>query len=92
MQFYQFTVLPFGLATAYYIFTKVLRPVVKFWRGKGVKIVVYLDDGVGSVKGRAGAEAASSLVKCTLAQAGFVAHPEKCHWEPSQSVKWLGFM
>ena len=40
-QFYVFTVLPFGLATACYIFTKVLRPLVKFWRAKGMKVVIY---------------------------------------------------
>ena len=28
-QFYMFTVLPFGLATACYIFTKLMRPLVK---------------------------------------------------------------
>ena len=30
-QFYMFTVLPFGLATACYAFTKLLRPLVKYW-------------------------------------------------------------
>ena len=62
-QFYVFTVLPFDLATACYTFTKVLRPLVKFWRGKGAKIVLYLDDGIGAAKGRAGAEAASNFVR-----------------------------
>ena len=31
--FYVFTVLPFGLATACYIFTKLLRPLVRYWPG-----------------------------------------------------------
>ena len=30
-QFYMFTVLPFGLVTACYAFTKILRPLVKHW-------------------------------------------------------------
>ena len=30
--FYVFTVLPFGLSTAPYIFTKLLKPVEKHWR------------------------------------------------------------
>ena len=64
---------------------------MKLWHGKGIKIVVYLDNGIGAAKGIADAEAASSLVKGTLAQVDLVAHPKKCHWEPSQMVKWLGF-
>ena len=35
LQFLQFNVLPFGLSTAPYIFTKLLRPLVKLWRGQG---------------------------------------------------------
>ena len=89
--FFVFTVLPFGLATACYIFTKVLRPLVKLWRGKGVKIVVYLDDGIGAGKGHIGAMEASAYVRNTLRKSGFVDHPEKCKWNPSATVRWLGF-
>ena len=49
-KYYVFNVLPFGISTAGYIFTKVLRDVVKFWRSKGYKIVLYLDDGKVSAK------------------------------------------
>jgi hypothetical protein len=31
-KYFCFSVLPFGLSTAPYVFTKVLRPLVKFWR------------------------------------------------------------
>ena len=34
-RFYVFRVLPFGLASACYVFTKLLRPLVKRWRGWG---------------------------------------------------------
>ena len=44
--FLQFNVLPFGLSTAPYIFTKLLRPLVKLWRGRGFHSVVYLDDDI----------------------------------------------
>ncbi|XP_063426807.1 uncharacterized protein LOC134710382 [Mytilus trossulus] len=46
-KYYVFTVLPFGLKSSGYVFTKVLRPLVAHWRRKGIKIVVYLDDGLG---------------------------------------------
>ena len=46
-----FTVLPFGLSTAPYVFTKLLRPLVRLWRGKGHKAILYLDDGICAVAG-----------------------------------------
>ena len=39
--------MPFGLSTGPYIFTKVMRPLVKHWRSQAYRIVVYLDDGLG---------------------------------------------
>ena len=34
-RYFSFQVLPFGLSSAPYIFTKCIRPLVKHWRGKG---------------------------------------------------------
>ena len=48
--YFVFKVLPFGLSSACYFFTKLLCPLLKFWRGHGFKMVVYLDDGVHSVQ------------------------------------------
>ena len=40
-----FTVLPFGLCSAPFIFTKVMRCPVKFWRLRGIKISTFIDAG-----------------------------------------------
>ena len=48
--FYVFTVLPFGLSTAAYIFTKLLKPVEKHWRLQGTCIATFLDDGWPTVR------------------------------------------
>jgi len=42
-KYYTFTVLPFGLSTA---FTKLMRPLIKLWQGRGLMAVVYLNDGI----------------------------------------------
>ena len=47
-RYYMFVVLPFGLCTAGYIFTKVCRVSIKYWRKHGNKIVMYIDDGIGA--------------------------------------------
>lgn len=45
---YQFTVLSFGLSTTCYIFTKFLCPLVHYWCSRGIRITLYLDNGVAS--------------------------------------------
>ena len=50
--YYCFTVLPFGLSSAPYIFSKCLREMVKYWRRNSIKIVLYLDDGFGMAHGK----------------------------------------
>ena len=74
---YVFTVLPFGLATACYVFTKLLRPVVKYLRAKGVRVVVYIDDGIAVGDGFDQTAAISELIRSTLHKAGFVLNEEK---------------
>ena len=91
-QFYVFTVLPFGLSSACYIFTKMVRPLVKYWRAKGLRVIVYLDDGLCAVDGESNALVASQLVRSTLEQAGFVANVDKSIWTPTQRLQWLGFV
>ena len=90
-QFYVFTVLPFGLSTAPYVFTKLLRPLVRLWRGKGCKAVLYLDDGICAVEGEEEAFKVSSWVRETLDKAGLVANEAKCTWTPTHKLQWLGF-
>jgi len=46
--FQSVSVLPFGLSSAPYLFTKLLKPLVKKWRSAAKLIVVYLDDGIGA--------------------------------------------
>ena len=48
--FHVFTVLPFGLSTAPYVFTKLLKPLEKRWRLQGICIAIFLDDGWGIVQ------------------------------------------
>ena len=85
--FFQFKQLPFGLSSAPYIFTKVIRPLVKKWRSEGKSIVVFLDDGL-----RFGASLrVSSEVRSDLIDAGFVPNVQKSVWIPVQKMEWLGY-
>ena len=41
-RYFCFTVLPFGLSSAPYLFTKFFRPLVRHWRSLGIHLVLYL--------------------------------------------------
>ena len=91
-KFYMFRVLPFGLSTACYVFTKLLRPLVKHWRTQGIKTIIYIDDGI------VGAESKVQCAKCKdialddIKRAGFVLSLNKCHLNPQQIGAWLGII
>lgn len=90
-RFFKFLVLPFGLKSAPYIFTRITRPLVKKWRGEGKCIVMYLDDGVGFGQDFESAKYISESVRADLRSSGFVINESKSLWNPIQSLGWLGY-
>lgn len=89
-EYYCFTVLPFGLSTATYIFTKCLRAMVKYWRSNNIKIVLYLDDGLAMAESFEECQRISSFIKSSLEDAGLLINQEKSIFSPVQDIEWLG--
>ena len=87
---YVFNVLPFGLSPAPFIFTKLMRPLLTRWRSQGIGIAVYLDDGLIWAQTELQCRKASFIVSRDLESAGFFTAEEKCSWQPSQRMTWLG--
>ena len=56
------TVLPFGLSSAPFIFTKLLKPLETHWRSQGIPIAIFFDDGVGAGSSIEAAKIKSSLL------------------------------
>ena len=83
------TVLPFGLTSAPFVFTKVMRCLVTFWRAQGIKISVFIDDGLGSAD-KVQSNIHSVVVKKPLTEAGFVVNTQKSIWQPQRELTWLG--
>ena len=88
--YFKFTVLPFGLSTAGHVFTKVLRCMVKHWREQSIRIIMYLDDGIGIEEDYDTALVNSTKVKQDLKDAGLIENVEKSNWEPQFQLTWLG--
>ena len=88
---YTFVVLPFGLSSAPYVFTKIMHRFVHLWRSKGLKAIVHLDDGFVASQNKSSANATSTWVRDTLRRAGWVCNEEKSVWVPTHRLCWLGF-
>ena len=90
--YFMFTVLPFGLSSAPYIFTKLLRPLVKHWRSQVIHNVVYLDDGFDVERNESLSKNYSEKIRSDLALAGFISNDDKSVWVPVQVITWLGII
>ena len=87
-----FQVLPFGLNTAWYVFTKLLRLLVKYWRSTGKRIVIFIDDCICASSTLLEAESDSAMIASDLDDAGFVLNVPKSKLSPHQVGNWLGFI
>ena len=89
-KYFMFTVLPFGLSSAPYIFTKLVRPMVKHWCAQGISSIVYLDDGIDMEGNPVTSEQNSRIIQSDLHLSGFLPNQDKCVWQSTQEVNWLG--
>ena len=89
---FEFTCLPFGLACAPRVFTKVMKPLIATLRQMGHESCDYIDDSLllGST-----AEECKSNVAARLAltqELGFIVNSQKSVLEPTQCIAFLGFI
>ena len=70
---------------------KLLRPLIRYWRGSGIRAVIYIDHGIVVITGEREAHATSLRVQEDLRNAGFVTNIKKSKWVPSKTTTWLGF-
>lgn len=89
---YEFNCLPFGLCTAPYVFTKLMKPILEFLRSRGMISVMYLDDIL--CIGRDYSECVDIVqhTKELLESLGFILNMEKSCLVPKTSCTFLGFV
>ena len=90
IKLFVFTVLPFGLTSTPFIFTKAARPLVKYWRFISVKISCFLDDGIGTEYKYEEAKRKLEFFQETLTKSGFIPNIKNSTWEPCKILTWLG--
>jgi hypothetical protein len=90
---YQCVTLPFGLAPASYVFTKLLRPVVTHFRILGGwKMMIYIDDILIFASNREATSKLATEVLEVLQTLGFVINWEKSSLSPLQILEYLGMI
>jgi hypothetical protein len=90
-KYYQFRTLPFGLSLSPLVFTKILRPVLKWARTRGIRISAYLDDILIAASTKQEAEEHTRVVQRQLERLGFLIKESKSTMTPTQCIEHLGF-
>ena len=88
-QHYEFTRMPFGISIGPWVFTKLLKPVIGYFRELGINTLVYLDDFIIISKSFEQCLQHSNFVRATLVELGFVLS-DKSLPKPVQQVQFLG--
>ncbi|KZS05450.1 Uncharacterized protein APZ42_031346 [Daphnia magna] len=87
---YQFNCLAFGLSSAPWAFTKILKPVVTLLRQQGIRLIVYLDGIIFLNSDREKLVEHIDRVKNLFELLGFVINEEKYRTTPTQLIEFSG--
>lgn len=90
-QTYEFQCLPFGLSSAPYVFTKLMRPVTAYLRNRGHLMVIYLDDILSIDSTYKSCSKKANEIITLLENLGFMINYAKSDIKPSQRKVFLGF-
>lgn len=90
--YFQFNALPFGLASAPHIFTKILSEAPWILRSEGIHIIPYLDDLL--IVADSADEVKQNLSRTIrhLQQLGWLVNQETSQLVPTQSIVFLGYL
>ena len=91
-ELFEFTCLCFGLSSAPYLFTKVMKPVFSHLRKRGISCTYYLDDSLYINTPSAELVSNTGEAKILFESLGFKVNVEKSSYTPSQEIQHLGFI
>ena len=89
---YQFKAMPFGLNVAPRVFTKLLKPVVAWLRGQGIRLIIYLDDILIMASSVELVKQHKQITIRLLESLGFLINYDKSMLIPTQKIQFLGLL
>ena len=87
---YQVRAMPFGLAVAPRIFTKLMAVIGSYLRAREIQIYMYLDDWLIKNQNREILVSQSRMVLQLIERLGLIVNHAKSHLVPSQVIQYLG--
>jgi len=91
-QFFMFTVLPFGIKPAPWVYTRIMKDVIRCWRVKNTPLMQYIDDTWWAANSKQVWFEQAVLILSTLIQVGFWIGWKKCVLLPVILVEQVGFV
>ena len=88
----EFNCLPFGLSSAPRVFTKIMKPVIRYFRKLGIICVIYLDDILIIASDFKKCKSDVRLIITFLEKLGFIINYKKSILNPSIEIQYLGFI
>jgi hypothetical protein len=89
-RFVQASALSFGWSHSPFIFTKVMRVLVRALRSRGIRVLPYLDDFLLISRSHSDALRDRDILQTLLHNLGLKRNESKGQWEPQQTVDHLG--
>ena len=87
---YQWKVLPFGISTAPWLFTRVTKPLVAYLHSRGINFHMYLDDCLITHRDPVVLKLHLDFALRVLGQLGWLVNLEKSDLTPSRDMIYLG--
>ena len=94
-QIYEFLVMPFGLTSAPFIFTKLTKPIMAHLHSRGLRSNIFIDDVIGLIHktvSLCSAHAQRDYVIDLFRKLGFVINEKKSSLKMSHTKVYLGFV
>ncbi|CAI7888398.1 unnamed protein product [Closterium sp. NIES-53] len=88
--YYYFRSLPFGLATAPFVFTQLIKQLARRWRARGWRVIPYVDDILVLSESAQQARSTCTMIVQDLKDSGLVINKKKSQLLPTQALRFLG--
>ena len=89
-EMWEFKVLPFGLSSAPWVFTKVTKPISSVLRKLGIRLILYLDDMLIMSQSQIEASSNLAMVMTLLVGLGFIINLKKSVLSPNSTTGFPG--
>ena len=91
-QLYEFVVLPFGLASAPKVFTKILKPIYAWFRQQCIRCAYYIDDSLNMDRNFQVCLNNTETMVSVLESLGFTINKKKSVLYPVERITFFGFI